>query len=239
MKKEIVILGFPKCGTTALLSAFISDPEVEVLKPPSGGLEVQWPLIQELDKGHIQNCKIICHKYVAYIYSTEALAYLVASNPESILTLLIRHPLKSLYSWHKMHQSIAISGRYPNHFAYKERDFYAACSIEDYYEKFAKNKLDYYKHLKNLMAIVPPERLVVINHNNLSSNMELIVDYLKKLSGGVKSSPVFSTEITHSGYADKINVDELSNQLIKNELNKIYENVSETVQEHVKKKIWF
>ena len=50
-KPEIVCLGFPKCGTSALMRAFEADPDCTVLRSETGSLEMSWPTIVDRQTG--------------------------------------------------------------------------------------------------------------------------------------------------------------------------------------------
>lgn len=201
---EIVVTGFPKCGTTALMGALERDSEIITLRSPSGNIEVSWPAIKEVrPTSHPEG--ILAHKFTAYVYNEEALRYHVEVNPDSILTLCVRDPVKSLISWHKMHQTIAHSGRYPEHFAYKEREFYADCSVTDYYKHFAERRLRYDLYFERMTAIVPVDRIFVVSQERMAKGIDQIASQLKALARGVVQPITDATDgsETHKGYADK------------------------------------
>lgn len=204
MSAEIVIAGFPKCGTTALIGAFGDDPEIQLLKRPDGELELTWPLIKTIDVPP-HDGKILAHKFTVYIYNQEALKYLTKSNPESVVAVCIRDPKKSLVSWHRMHQSIAKSGRNKQHFAFRERDFYASCTVSEYYEHFARRRLKYQTHLENLLAIVPKERVVVVSQERMAQDMGAVSGLIKSMAKGeaITDTASIDNKDSYKGYADK------------------------------------
>jgi hypothetical protein len=216
-KYQLVIVGFPKCGTTALMRAFEADPEIQVVRTPSSGLEIQWPSIRELAPSAGPG-RILAHKYAGYIYSHEALTYLRDCSPTPLIVLCIRDPRSALLSWHNMHRRIATSGKSPEHFAWKERDFYKDCSISAYYEHFAKKRLRYDDYLLKLLDVIPVERLWVLSQESLANNMDSIVDTLKdSASGTFYPVPAASGDTArHIGFADRAQ-DSLS-ELIEQEL---------------------
>lgn len=201
---EIVIAGFPKCGTTALMQHLAEDEDIDVISPPKGnGFELPWPTIKELKpepKG-----KIIVHKFTAYVYNTEALDYLSKDNPDSVVVLCIRDPQKVIVSWRKMHSRIAQADKKRDHFAYRERDFYASCTFQEYYDKFAGRRLQYDRYFEQLASIVPRDRLVVVSQECLAKGMASVIEYLKARARREVLAPVeidFSTE-GYQGYADR------------------------------------
>lgn len=225
---EIVVTGFPKCGTTALMSAFENDPEITTLRAPDGAIEVSWPAIKEV-RPAAHPGGILAHKFTAYAYNAEAMRYLVDANPDSILVLCVRDPVRSLVSWHKMHQSIARSGKNPGHFAYQERDFYADCSIEDYYGHFAKRRLRYDLHFQNMLEIVPASRLVVVSQERMAKGISEVADHLKAVARGSTTplaEPTGSTE-AHQGYADR--ADRSLPLAMRNELKRIHGRLYEAI----------
>jgi hypothetical protein len=210
LKPEIVVIGFPKCGTSALIRRLEDDAEVTVLRPPSGGLEMTWPLIKDLPPTTDQR-GIVAHKFTAYIYNLAALDYLARSNPDSIAVVCFRNPLRALVSWHNMHRNIALSGNPPNHFAAKEREFYSDCSIEEYFEKFAQSRLQYDKFLSQALSVFSSERLVVVSQERLAYDMPFVVSSLKAIAenGPVPVAKKVSAKNRkkHVGYADMATAD--------------------------------
>ena len=229
MPRDIIILGFPKCGTTALMRGFEADDDIETLRTPGGALEIGWPLIRELapETGK----ELLAHKFTAYVYNREALEYLAGANPDSILVLCIRDPEKVLISWRNMHRAIARSGKNPEHFAYKERDFYADCSIPDYYERFARRRLRYDMHFDNLRAIVPDSRIVVVSPERLAQDIESVVTYIKALARG-EAAQLAAPAVTakaHKGFADT--AQNVLPVAIRNELKRGRNNLSAAIEE--------
>lgn len=204
MNREIVVLGFPKCGTSALARELGKKADVEVLTAPNGSLEYTWPLFREQPEQSDPHT-VRAHKYTAYIYNDAALRFLAKTLPNSIFVVCVRQSEKSLISWHRMHQDIAVSGRNKEHFAYKERDFYATCSVSQYYEHFAKNRLRYDEYVRNLTAIVPSKNVVVVSQERLSQSLSGIANVLVDLASGraVDADAKMEKESIHVSYAEK------------------------------------
>jgi hypothetical protein len=191
-----------------LIRHYEGDAEVKVLRTLGGAMEMTWPLIKDL-RPALDSNRILVHKWTAYVYRREALEYLGAVNPNSLFVLCVRDPARALVSWHNMHSSIARSGNAPSHFAWKERDFYADCSLSDYYERFARQRLQYDKYLATLLDVVPKERLAVVSQERLALGLAEVADYLKSLAkGGEYPGSVADAKpvAKHEGYADKANV---------------------------------
>ncbi len=207
MPPEIVVVGFPKCGTTALMRAFEADPDLDVLRTPEKALEIAWPRIRDLARPPRQN-RILAHKFTAYVYNREALAHLRDANPDTRFVLCTRDPQKALVSWHNMHRKLATDGRDPSHFAWKERDFYAQCSLPDYYDRFARTRLRYDHYLAQMLEILPADRLTVLSQESLARNMDNIVATLKAAARGtVRAIPAApATGDTHQSFADRAGI---------------------------------
>lgn len=202
---NIVVLGFPKCGTSALIRALANQPDFELIKSRSGANEVVWPEIVEIEKGLVQTQGIQVHKFAAYVYSQRALKYLV-ETPRTFV-LCVRDPSRSLVSWHKMHSDIARAEKPSGHFAYKEREFYADCSIDDYYYRFARQRLRYDFYLETILAIVPVPQLVVVSQECMARGMQPVSAYLNELARGRGLRPVVEVpEVVvkpHVSYGDR------------------------------------
>lgn len=172
-----MIVGFPKCGTSALCRELEARSEVTFLRKQGGALEYDWPTIEAHEKksGYFDADKVRVHKFTAYIYLEPAIRYL-CTIPERRFVVCIRNPAKALISWHNMHRSIATTGRYPEHFAWKERDFYQNCSIPQYYERFARRRLRYDFFLGRLIEIVGAERVMVVSQERMARGIGPIAD---------------------------------------------------------------
>lgn len=204
MAKEIVVLGFPKCGTTALFDNLSKDAAITTLSREDGGKEYSWPMIKEVAP-HADDSTIRAHKFVAYAYSPEALAFLKDYNPDATFVLCVRAPKRSLFSWHRMYRSIAKRGHNKAHLAWRERDFYENCSVSDFYDRFAERRLQYDRHFKNVMAALPKERVVVVSQEYLARDMDGFVGALKNLANGQSEASVMlpPSDTGYKGAADR------------------------------------
>lgn len=227
-RNEIVIVGFPRCGTTALIQHFRGDPETETLLTPEGQTEVAWPRIRDLQRSDDRS-NILVHKFTAYIYKTDALKYLRDANPASLLTVCVRHPARVLVSWHNIHRGIARSNKRPDHFARKQREFYSNCTLTEYYHKFAKSRLQYDQHLLALLEVVPKNRVIVASQERMALGINAVADHLKALALG--EMPSEGTKIAgsqaHKSFAESTAHDIDSE--IKEELDQVNSRVRQLV----------
>jgi sulfotransferase family protein len=207
MPIEIVVTGFPKCGTTALMRAFEADPEMDVLRTPEKALEIAWPQIRDLTRPPRQN-RILAHKFTAYVYNRDALTYLRDVNSQSRIVLCIRDPQKALISWHNMHRKLATDGRDINHFAWKERDFYAECTLEAYYDRFARTRLYYDRYLAQMLEILPADRVTVLSQESLARNMDNVTTTLKDAARGTlyPIPAAHAAGDAHESFADRAGI---------------------------------
>lgn len=204
MNSEVVVIGFPKCGTSALMRKFAADPAFDVLTNPSGGLEIPWPQIQKVKRSW-RDGVINAHKFTGYIFSKRALDFLGTSNPQSLIVLCIRDARKSLVSWHRMHGDIARSAKASDHFAYAQRDFYATCTIEQYFERYAQRNLQYDKFFLKLRKTVTAERIIVVAQERMADDMDALVAYIKAAALGLPPSEqdVVPEGARHQSYGEK------------------------------------
>lgn len=203
-KKDIVIVGFPKCGTTALTARLKMFEDFDLLRTPDGSVEYRWPLIKDHQRDP-NPARVRVHKFTAYIYNPDALKFLIEDNPNALIVLCVRNPEKVLVSWHNMHRRIANGEGNKEHFAYINRDFYATCSLRDYYSTFAKRRLRYDRHFLTLSAIVPFQRIVVVAQERLARDLENVSEYLRDLARGdePKEKAISGRETIHTGFADR------------------------------------
>jgi hypothetical protein len=202
---EIVIVGFPKCGTTALYERLAKDHDVQALTKPGESKELAWPRIRDM-KVVVAPEKLLVHKFTAYIFNPEALHFLARRNPQALFVLCIRNPARSLVSWHNMHAQIARGElRSENHFAWNEREFYASCSLGAYYEHFAKKRLQYDAWLNTALELLPAGRLAVVSQERMAQDIASVTGYLKALARGEAiAAPAASSAVSpHEGYADR------------------------------------
>ncbi len=202
--REISIVGFPKCGTSALIRALENEPGVAVLRGANGSVEVAPGRLEEL-RNEAPECEVLAHKFAARIYMPNGFRELLGLNPEMVIVLCHRNPLRSLISWHKMHQNIARTGHLKNHFAYKERDFYAEADVNAYYYKYARERLGYDHYLQKLLDTVSKDRILVVAQEDLAlavpSFAKGVVDFSRD---GIRRPVYVSPDNKpHMGYADQ------------------------------------
>lgn len=205
-------------------------PDFTTLRGAGNSWEVSWPQVKQLEKTATHPLgTILAHKLTVYIYNSKALDYL-SQLPERRFVLCIRDPRKALVSWHNMHQSIARSGKNPQHFAWQERDFYADCSIADYYERFARDRLKYDVHFQRLADLVSNKHVLVVAQEFMAAHMETVLSAVRDLTLD-RPITVSQTETVarHEGFADR-NATSIP-QYILDELTEVQENLALRINE--------
>jgi len=198
---DLAILGFPKCGTSALFRELALLPQVSSVRAASGSMEVS---LSELDRVFdCQHREFLVYKYAAGIYSQKYIEIIYQARPSTKFVLCHRNPIKSLVSWHNMHRNIARKQEPLSHFAARESDFYSNCSVLEYYEKFAKPMLRYDKHFERLARLVPGESIICISQHALAARtVEVASTVLSAVVG--ESVKEVQEGSPHTAYADSV-----------------------------------
>lgn len=190
--REIVIVGFPKCGTSALVRAFEEEADCHVLRSPTGSVDVRLP-----DRTNVPADKIIVHKCPSYILQRVQLEKVRDTTPDGKIVLCYRALPRVLVSWHNMHQRIARKGTHPNHFVHKEPDFWANCTLDEYYQK-STHRFRYDYFFSQLTKVFPAERLTLVSQERMARSVRNVVKLLKD------EEPVEEErDVAHKGFADK------------------------------------
>lgn len=126
---QFVIVGFPKCGTTALCERLALEPEVHIGKLTANNYESDISQLDCLPDGFIKDGAICGHKNVAYTDKEGAIEAIAASD--ATIIVCIRSPIKVLYSWHRMHKHHADIGIGMPMQSEEHRNFYKNCSVQD------------------------------------------------------------------------------------------------------------
>lgn len=171
---DFVIVGFPKCGTTALAKALDGVDGITVHRRKGrweapffrkdAGVD-EWRELVDPDR-------VNGHKFTAYVYRTEALERLHAHAPEALIIVCVRDAAKALASWHDMHRRIAKRGE-AKHFvnaSAESRRFYSTCSLSEYYRAYAGPRLAYADHIRRMRSILGDQRLLVVQQEWLAQN---------------------------------------------------------------------
>ena len=175
-KTDWVVVGFPKCGTTALIKYLASLPKINVASANNqeSGLELHYYDSEKSPDYLEQRYKLGFfngHKTVNYIYSEKVL-YKILSDNKDVRVIVCTRPIKEvLVSWYNMHKRIASKGKIGSHFTCKNeetRQYYLQISLNDYFNKF-ENQLNYGKHLKNLFNVFSSEQIYICSINLLAT----------------------------------------------------------------------
>ncbi len=214
LKTHFAIVGFPKCGTSALLSMLAQNTDVHVIAGPraieSGySRDIEMPLFvdrTELSEGLGRAGLVNGHKYSAYAFSKKALRNLFNHNNKMLIIVCVRHPRKSLISWHQMHRSFAINGSI-NHFTGRtpeDREFYMNCNLQEYYDRYAGSRLRYDFFVGNVFDVFPAEQVVVVAQERLALDPFAPTARISELLGCRNEQASKSEVAPHIGHADRV-----------------------------------
>lgn len=207
-----VIVGFSKCGTTALLHGMRSisgvsfdtrDGQVEAafLNSDTGAAE-----LAAVDGRRSKTPGLPGHKYSNYIQNERVLMRLAAMPSRPLVIVCVRHPLRALISWHAMHQQIAIQGAPRSHFACATEDartFYATATLQDYYKHFAMRRLNFGARLSSLRSIVRDNRVLIVSQERLAADK---AEVLRRIAGLLGSTAEAASTPRHVSHAESIDI---------------------------------
>lgn len=238
---DFVVVGFPKCGTSALMRLLQRMPGL-VVERHGGELEAPFYMSDESADAHEAESrregeKLYGHKFVSYIYSAPALARIARRNPAAVFVVCVRDPEKALSSWREMHRQIAASEEYgSSHFIQRDpglRRFYAEASLEEYYEEFARHRLRYAALIRRLLASTAGHRVVVVEQSALASDPDRVLATLAGEFGlpteATAASGVLPARRAHIGVGDRSGV--VSHSAMRQELAAERERLAELLAE--------
>lgn len=222
LKPNFFVVGAPKCGTTSLYYYLKQHPQVylpkkkkeihyfsypEVANTYYGGHDYPTSLEQYLSYYKDVNLKthISCGDISpSYLYNLKAASRIKEFNSKSKIIIILRNPVERTISHYLMDvqqgyaklpliEYIENPTRYINH--YKE---YVGCSL-------------YYESIENYLNHFPKDQLLVLNQNDLKTNVEhtfeKILDFLE-----LSKSPVIDMSVEHFKYTNyKVNFNRLRN----------------------------
>jgi hypothetical protein len=216
---DFVIIGFPKCGTSALTRALGTLPKVQVDRFVDGQLEAPYfAAEQQLEalrtlRQKSPRAAAVGHKFSAYVYNETALKRIASTVPRSLLVLCVRNPNKALVSWREMHRRIAALGTNKAHFVNhsdESRRFYTEASLEEYYRHYARDRLTYAAHIERVRELTPDQPLVLVSQEFMAARMQRVLQVLaKRLS---LPPPKLVTARAHRGVADEMEPEGLSDE---------------------------
>lgn len=218
---DFLIVGFPKCGTSALARAIATLQNVEIDRYAGGALEAPFfagePQLTELRalRGKSPRAAAVGHKFSAYIYNKTAVKRIAATVPQATLVVCVRDPRKSLVSWREMHRRIAIQGSNKSHFvnqSEESRRFYTEASLEDYYRHYARERLNYATHIRRMREHAPLNPMILVSQEYMAARMEGVLQVLAKRLNVPLPSPEPVAATAHRGVGDAMEPEGLGEQ---------------------------
>ena len=169
---DFVIIGAPKCGTTALWFNLDKHPEIQMAQKAPNSIEMHFWGYKFWDKGfgwykEKFGNKLSGEKSVDYYINRKSMRLMKQHIPDVKLILCVRNPADRAYSNFQMHMR-----------AKKQSTF----SFELFKKQYAR-KGKYYTHIREkVLEFFPPEQLYVCvaEHmkKNTSNEMDKIFEYL-------------------------------------------------------------
>jgi hypothetical protein len=163
---DFTVIGFPKCGTSALIQMLAASPALFVSTQKSRearALEkTGGPIAPDPPRPH-------GNKLLPYIYAPSMLKRVMAGNARTLFIVGVRPCGEAMLSWYDMHREIALEGR-PLHFAgatLQARAFYGSCTVAEYFEVYARERLRYADNLRHALAI-PEINYVIVTQARLA-----------------------------------------------------------------------
>jgi hypothetical protein len=215
---DFVIVGFPKCGTTAVVRALDRMEGVQA-DWWDGAVEAPYMLnernLQRLyaARQDAAPSSIVGHKFSAYIYSIDAIKRIHALVPGALLIVCVRDPMRALLSWREMHKVIANNRAITGHFVTESeqtRAFYASASLEEYYRQFARENLRYAHYVRRLIELTADQRIAIVSQEWLSVRRAETLGVLADLLGAPAPESGPSTSRPHKAFADEAQANGLS-----------------------------
>ena len=218
---DFVILGFPKCATSAL-ARLLATVDGLAIGYANGNLEAPFYLNPtEFEKYRHERAGISGykngHKYAAYIYTPSAVRRIAANNDKVLYIICVRNPKRALVSWREMHRRIALTGSPSEHFINKseaKQRFFSEASLDDYFASWVGDRLKYADHIRRTRSIIGNARLAVVDQGLLARDpMRVKTALAAELDRNCDPAGEFATAETHVGLADKLSAPAMSAQL--------------------------
>lgn len=172
MKTDFCIVGFPKCGTTALVRLLATSPALNLAKTETSyETPIFFPKLEAKGVKYVRG-KPNGHKFSAYIYSPQAMEDLIGDSPKALIILTVRDAASALMSWRDMHRKIATDNR-QGHFTTasdEARSYYMNCSLEEYFHSYADSRLNYAAYIRELLAVHPGLNYLIVGQRRLSED---------------------------------------------------------------------
>lgn len=173
LKTEFCIIGFPKCGTSALIRFLDGFSRLHVAR---NNKSVEAPFYFNDAKGVPEGAyvpgKLNGHKFSAYVYNPKDVNRIYQTNPDVLFIACVRDARESLLSWHNMHKKTAASSG-TGHFTQADdetRKFYQNCSVAEYFESYAYKRLDYERRIQLARRSTPNGRFLFVSQQRCATD---------------------------------------------------------------------
>jgi hypothetical protein len=132
-----------------------------------------------------------------------------------MLVVCVRDPKKSLVSWREMHRRIAVQGASTEHFvnqSAESRRFYTEAPLEDYYRRYARERLTYAAHIERMRELVPNHPMVLVSQEFMAARMQRVLQVLAKRLRLPPPTPKPVAAKAHRGVGDELEPEGLSDE---------------------------
>lgn len=185
-KTEFCIVGFPKCGTSALIRCLGASPFLHMVMMdgnPTSGYFHRTSMSEKPDE-YVEG-KVNGQKNASYIYTVAKIKALLDDNPDVLLIANVRDVRESLVSWQRMHKRIAEEGQPAKHFinARGLAEEYLNHTPEEYYEAFAKDRLQYDKYIDRVREKFPAARFLVVSQDIMTRELDRVAKVIHEKLG--------------------------------------------------------
>jgi hypothetical protein len=166
---DFCVIGFPKCGTTATIRMLRESPPLKVHFNNNKPEAPFYVPAKQLAKPAPEPGKVNGHKFSAYIYANNVTKLILDEKPDALMVINVRPAGEALLSWRDMHRKIAYREE-SVHFAAAadQRDFFRTCSEAEYFEAYAKQRLNYAQKIRKFLEMAPDANILLITQPRLS-----------------------------------------------------------------------
>jgi hypothetical protein len=166
---DFTVIGFPKCGTTAMIRMLAASPALFVSsqrkREADALMAAGGPVPPDPPRPH-------GNKFAGNVYQSGSLGRMLAENPDVLFVIGVRPSGGAMLSWFEMHRAIALRNQ-TRHFAAateEARAFYSTCTEVEYYTAYARDRLKYAEQLRRIFALKEGLNYVIVSQARLAQD---------------------------------------------------------------------
>ena len=185
LRTNLCIVGFPKCGTTAL-ARFLADSPAMNFTRRKENFETPIFMPEQSASGAVyESGKVNGHKFSAYAYNPVAMRNLILDNADCLTIFTVRSSASALMSWRDMHRRLALTST-GTHYVNKtetRKKFFSECSLDEYYQAYAYDRLRYAAYIAQYMNMNPRHNVLVVGQRRTSEDAAGVVNRIHDMVG--------------------------------------------------------